>query len=96
MLGIPNLMELSGLVEGMNYYHAIHADIREKALPLRPLQDHSLCYPHQAWEERPQLLPLSGLQVSRLQAIDENMIYRFSDRRRPAVCRVVRRSLSSR
>jgi hypothetical protein len=49
--------------------YARHAP--QRAMSLRPREDHSLRYPHQTGEERPQLLPLSGLPLPRLQVRKE-------------------------
>jgi hypothetical protein len=59
--------------------HAIQNDTEKTALLLRPREDHPLRYPHQTLAERPQLLPLSRVLVSRLQAEKNKTALRYSD-----------------
>ena len=59
--------------------HAIQNDTEKTALLLRPREDHPLRYPHQTLTERPQLLPLSRVFVSRLQAEKNKTALRYSD-----------------
>jgi hypothetical protein len=62
--------------------HAIQNDT-EKTVLLRPAtgprEVHPLPYPHQTLAERPQLLPLSRVLVSRLQAEKNKTALRHSD-----------------
>lgn len=65
--------------------HAIQNDTEKTALLpcysllLRPREVHPLPYPHQTLAERPQLLPLSRVLVSRLQAEKNKTALRHSD-----------------